>query len=820
MRNSLFILLFLLCSMSISAQTTIPGRVINRENRKPLAYAQIQTSDGRQILTNIDGSFELPLTKDTLRISISYVGFKSLTTLVHRSTRYLQIGLTPSFEQLNTVLISSGPNPADEIVKRAIARREQNDPEKALEGFSYNSYSKFIIDNEYSQIELTADSTSATIETIIDEGRAYLSEKVSEHLFVRNKGSKEKVTGIKTAGFEEPVYNVLAMEVNPLSLYKKDYQLYKTEYAGPLAKNALNNYEYRILDTTSTARPAYMVYFKPRREKVVAGLEGILYLDTLSLAIQKAKAQLLGAVKLEVVHDYKYYPEKDIWFPSEQTTTIRPGSGGKEIAVFGGTISVGAVQQKKGILSTIFGSKQISGDLYLTSTTRNSDINLDFRGEISNPGAEIDVTAIAPERDSVFWASNRQIEFNIRDKATREKVDSLIKVGNVKRKLQVKNAIASGSYPLGFWDLDLSKIFKFNNYEGIRLGFGGKTNDRVSEKFNLKGYTTYGFKDEVVKYGIGTQIYLNKRKGTNLNFFFSRDIQEIASFDYLKGQNTFSILEPRFVNINYFYNYRTYWTSLEHRLSPKLNTELRLGREEIWQIQDYSYLKNNNAYRDYELSTATLSFLWQPFSKFLSTPGKTILLEKNFPQFTGQIQQSVAAFDGDFNFTRIGLKAEHEIKRLDQSRTEFILEGNYGFGDLPLTHAFHAYPNNPNRSNIFRRFSVAGRNSFETMYFNEFYSNRQAMLHIRHQLRPFRISDSFQPEFVFISRHAIGDFTDISDHQNINFNTLEHGYSEAGMELNKIFAGFGLSAAYRYGAYHLPTFKQNFSFKFTLQLQL
>ena len=819
MRISLSIFLFFI-GMSLAAQTVIPGRVIDKETRKPLAYAQIQTADGRQILTNIDGSFELVLRGETLEIKISYVGFKTISTLVHKSTRYLQIGLNPVYEQLETVVVAAGRDAAEDLISRAIARREQNDPEKVLDGFSYKSYSKFIIDNEYNQIDLSADSTSATIEAIIDEGRAYLSEKTSEHFYNRKEGQKEKVTGIETAGFEEPIYNVLTLEVNPLSLYKKDYQLYKTEYAGPLANDALKNYDYKILDTTITERPAFMVYFKPRREKVVAGLEGILYLDTTSLAIQKAKAQLLGAVKLEVIHNYEYYPEKDIWFPSEQTTTIRPGSGGKEIAVFGGTISVGAVQQKKGVLNTIFGSRDISNDLYLTSTTKNYDIDLDFKGSISNPGAEIDVEAGAAERDSIYWANNRKIDFNPRDMATREKVDSLIKAGNVKRKIEVNNAITSGSYPLGFWDLDLSKIFKFNNYEGIRLGFGGRTNDRISEKFNLNGYTTYGFKDEVVKYGIGTQVYLNKRNGTNLNLFFSRDIQEVASFDYLKGQNTFSILEPRFVNINFFYNYRTYWSSLEHRLTPKLNAELRIGREEIWQIQDYSYVNDGKEYQNFALSTATFSFLWQPFSKFLSTPEKNILLEKKFPQFTGQIQQSVNAFGGDFNFTRIGIKAEHEIKRLDRSRTEFILEGNYGFGDLPLTHAFHAYPNNPNRLKIFRRFSVAGRNSFETMYFNEFYSDRQAMMHVRHQLRPFRITDDFQPELVFISRHAIGDFSESNKHTNISFNTLEHGYSEAGLELNKIFAGFGLSAAYRYGAYHLPTFKQNFSFKFTLQLQL
>ena len=819
MKYSLLITI-LLWSMCASAQISIPGRVIDRDTRKPLAYAKILTSEGKQLLTNIDGSFRLNLEESTDTITVSYVGYKTVKTGINSATKYLQIGLSPSLQKLETVQISSGPGLAEELIKASIARRKFNDPEKILEGYSYSSYSKFIIDNEFSGIEMSADSTSRSMETIINEGRAYLSENLSRHFYTTREGRKEEVTGIETAGFEKPVYNVLAMEVNPFSLYKNDYKLYKTRYAGPLAKNALRNYNYRILDTTETNRPAYMVYFSPKREKTVAGLEGILYLDTVSLAIQKAEAQLLGAVKLEVIHIYKYFPEKDLWFPSEQTTTIRPGTGGKEIAVFGGTISVGSVQQKKGILNILFGSKEISNDLYLNSATNYFDINLDFTGDIRNPGAEIDVIDEATSRDSIFWTQNRQTEFTQRDVATKRKVDSLIERGNVKRKLEVKNAIASGSYPIGFWDADISKIFKFNNYEGIRLGFGGKTNNRVSEKFNLNGYTTYGFKDEVVKYGLGTQIYLNKRKGTNLNFYFSRDIQEIASFEYLKGQNTFSILEPRFVNINFFYNYRTYWSSLEHRFSPKLNTELRFGREEIWQIQEYSYLNEGREFRDYNLSTATFSFLWQPFSKFLSTPEKNILLEKNFPQFTGQIQQSVTALGGDFNFTRLGLKVEHEIKRLDRSRTEFILEGNYGFGDLPLTHAFHAYPNNPNREQIFRRFSVAGRNSFETMYFNEFYSDRQAMLHIRHQLRPFRITKSFQPELVFISRHAIGDFNDASSHRNINFNTLEHGFSEAGLELNKILAGFGLSAAYRYGAYHLPGFKQNFSFKFTLQLQL
>ena len=810
--------LFSFFSCGLFAQT-IPGRVINKETRAPLAYAQIQVGN-QQILTNIDGSFEIRLGKEADSIRVSYIGFRTINAQVSKDTRYLQIGMTPASEQLDEILISNGRNPAELIIEKAIRKREENDPERRLPGFKYSSYSKFIIDNEFGNLEMTADSTSAAMETIINEGRAYLSEKTSEHFYRAKKGGKQLVTGIQTAGFEEPVYNILAMDLHPLSLYKDEYKIYKTEYAGPLAKNALKNYEYKILDTTSTERPAYMIYFKPKREKVVAGLEGILYLDTISLAIQKAKAQLLGAIKLEVNHNYKYYPEKDIWFPSEQSTRIRPGSGGKEVAVFGGTIGVGTVQQKKGVLNILLGSEEISSNLYLNSIIRNYDVDLNYKGDINNPGAEIDVAVDAKDKSSEFWEENRKLDYTIRDEATRVKVDSILRSGETIRKIEIKKAIARGSYPVGFWDIDLSKIFKFSNYEGIRLGFGGRTNDLFSEDYNINGYTTYGFKDEVLKYSAGTQLYLNRKTGTFLNFSITKDIQETASFNYLKGENTFAILVPRFVNINFFYSYRKYATGLEHRITPKLDTQFQLAREEIWQTRAYSFLNDGKEYESYNLSTATFSFIWRPFSRFLNTPESNIILEKNFPQFTGQIQQSFDILGGDFNFTRIGLKAEHEIKRLDRSRTEFILEGNYGFGDLPLTHAFHANPNNPDRDNLFRRFSVAGRNSFETMFYNEFFSDKQVSLHIRHQLRPFRISKVFQPELVFITRYAIGDFENPAAHQDITFNTLNHGYAESGLELNKILAGFGIGAAYRYGAYHLAEFKKNFALKFTLQLQL
>ena len=46
-----------------------------------------------------------------------------------------------------------------------------------------------------------------------------------------------------------------------------------------------------------------------------------------------------------------------------------------------------------------------------------------------------------------------------------------------------------------------------------------------------------------------------------------------SSYKYLKGINDFSILEPRFVNISFYYKYQAIQAGLTHRFTPKLETE-------------------------------------------------------------------------------------------------------------------------------------------------------------------------------------------------------------------------------------------------------
>ncbi|MAN59764.1 MAG: hypothetical protein CMC08_08020 [Flavobacteriaceae bacterium] len=379
----------------------------------------------------------------------------------------------------------------------------------------------------------------------------------------------------------------------------------------------------------------------------------------------------------------------------------------------------------------------------------------------------------------------------------------------------------TGFYPLGFFDVDLRYFIKYNNYEGIRLGVGGVTNDNLFERYKLGGYVARGFKDRDIKFSLGGSVRFNPETKTWLNLYYVDDIREIGTFEYLTSARVYSVFEPRLVNVTQFYKHRTWQTSLQHEFSPKFLSEIRLSRSRIEQIEDYFYILDGVAYQDYETSEITASVRISPKTNFFTTKDGRVEYFDGFPKISAEITQGIQGIaKSDFNYTKFGLKLDYYIKRTDLSSTNFVLEGMYALGDVPLTHLYHAYPNAPTKDEILQRFSVAGRRSFETMYFGEFFSDKLATLQIKHSLRRFEISERFRPELVLITRHAIGNMDAIEDHVGIPFNTLEEVYNESGVELNKLLFGFGLSFAYRYGFYNLPDFEDNISFKFTFYLKL
>jgi hypothetical protein len=403
---------------------------------------------------------------------------------------------------------------------------------------------------------------------------------------------------------------------------------------------------------------------------------------------------------------------------------------------------------------------------------------------------------------------------------TTKKRDSIKKEQDSIKKTEFLKQLGNGFLPFNYFDADLRYLIKFNQYEGIRTGLGGVTNKRFSERYRLNGYVVYGFTDKRVKFSAGGGFRVNESHNTWVNLSYTDDLQETGSSTFLTDKRFFTFFEPRLLNIDLFHRHITKSIALEHRFSDNLLSETQLAVSEINPTYFYNFIVNDKNYSNYDISTARLSLQWSPFNKTETKEDKKKIKE-GYPKFTVQYTQSFKSLLGsDFNFSKLDFRTIQQFNHKNDSKTNITLVAGIASGETPLTHLYHAYPNNITKETILQRFSVAGLNSFETMYFNEFFSDKFSTLQLKHYFRPFNISERFKPQLVLISRYAIGEMNSVDRHEGIGFSTLEKLYSESGFEINKLIFGFGLSFAYRYGAYHLPELEDNLAFKFTFNISL
>lgn len=391
---------------------------------------------------------------------------------------------------------------------------------------------------------------------------------------------------------------------------------------------------------------------------------------------------------------------------------------------------------------------------------------------------------------------------------------------SIKRRALIKQ-LGNGYFPTKYIDIDLRYLVKYNQYEGFRTGLGGKTNQNFSKNVRFNTYVVYGFRDEKHKYSIGSGVRIAPQTNTWLNFSYTNDLSETGSTTYLTDSRFFQFFEPRLLNIDLFHKHKTFALSLEHQFTPHLIAETELATSKIQPTYDYRFVVNGKTYHNFNISTFKTAFQWSPFSKFKIQNNLLKEIKSGYPKFTLQYTKSIpAVFNSDFNFSKLDFRTIYKKDFKNQAYSLLTLTAGLAKGDTPITHMYHAYPNNINKETIMQRFSVAGITSFETMYFNEFFSDRIATIQFKHHLSPFNISQRFKPEVVFISRFAIGNMSHIERHQPVSFNTLEKGFTESGIEINKLVFGFGLSFTYRYGAYHLPIEADNMALKFTFNVTL
>lgn len=810
----------------ILAQNKIKGQVIDIDNSVPIAFATI-TYNKAKITTDWEGKFSIEVKDLKLPIKANYKGYHEKIVYASNTTSILTIKLISDLNDKKAEIYSEIE--VNNIIKKVIENKKNNDPEKALSSFQYKNY-------EYIYVSANPDSISSKIDTIrkkrflrkdkikldssnyrfkklIGKQHLYQTEKVN--LIQHNgKQNKETVLASRMAGFEQPLYEFLGLKLVSYSVYENPFEILEIPVQNPISNYGRRLYSYKLIDTVSIqGRKAYRVYFQPKKLNANR-LRGLLYIDTETYAISKAHYRIYGIVNINATYTFKFQKEHNIWFPEKRDFKVLKGNNYDDLNILGGTIKFSSSLEN-------IESKNATDQAYLHIESTPYDIEINQPVAITKPKVKIEVPQSSLKKPAEYWNAFAKDTIDKRKIRTYTSIDSLSLSEKIEHKVFLGRKIINGYFPVSIVDVDLRSIIKYNNFEGFRVGLGGVTNDKLSKKYKVAFYGAYGFKDREIKFGITPSYLAHKNSETWISASYSDDINEIAQTNFATDSRRFKIYDPRPINISTFYNNKVSSVFVESKFLPKTNSYFSISQNQVKPLFDYTFVNNNISYTDYNITMVQLGFQWNPFSNYMQTPMGKIEMEKRHPKFSIQYTQTIPdVLENDFVFSKIDFKTFYELPYLSGQKSSILLQTGIAFGDVPITHLYSIVPNNLNRDAILQRITFAGKNSFETMYFNEFFSNKYASLQLKHTFNKIRLGYKINPEITVVTRMAVGSIDKNNQHLGITYKTMEDGFFESGVELNKIFKGIGLVAFYRYGPNQLANFDDNIAIKVSYYLDL
>lgn len=793
------------CHALMGQNIEIRGRVTDAAKGSPLAFVHIVPQNSQSgTMTDIDGNFILHLSHEPDYLQLSYVGYTPLQYKTQSWKSFQQIRMEPARIELTEVVVVAGENPAHRIINRAIANKDRNDPEK-LSSFSYTSYSKFVltVDSTYLKPDTTAvvDSLKYQLRRFTERNHFMLVESVSERYFKYPNRNSERVLASRISGFSNPLFAIVATQLQSFSIYPDFINLAGKDYIGPLSRGSTSRYFFNLEDTLyQQADTIFVIAFRPAKGRNFEGLKGLLYIHTDGFAVQNvitepAETQANLSIKVQQMYAKA---EQNQWFPLQLNTFI----GIKNFQANG----VPMYGETRSYLSEI-------------------QINTSFSNKVFS-GFDLEIPPDTKVRDEAFFNLFRADSLSWRDKNTYRLLDSLGLAHNFDYRMQRIESLMEGFYPGRILDLDLRRLLAFNKYEGFRAGLGFRTSPRLSNLLTASAWYGYGFKDKAHKYGAGLEMALNKRRSLHLGASFSVDLRECGGSNFLEPHNILGGNQLRSFYVDNMESVSARKLYLKG-LFPKQNIgfELSSSLENIQHLGSYTFLPGK---KEGIPNTETQSFVffengirvrWAPWEKLLSSGRMVSAVASDKPVFYFNFSNGMeGVLDSDFSYIRAELCVKGSISTLKAGKLSWQAQGGYVWGEVPWSRLFTA----PALSG---GLSVAAPATFATVGMDEYVSSRHAALFLSHNLGPlWRNKKVKAPELLLKGAYLIGSLSHLPLHLNRSFSAPEKGLAEVGLGLDKLlrsgFSSIGVESMYRIGAYSHPEYKKNLGFRLIVSVNL
>jgi hypothetical protein len=827
----IFYLLILSLSLQAQQDYTISGKVIDYETKESLAFVNIIIPGTRTgISTDIDGKFIMHSNAPIKSIKLTYVGYNPLTyTIPADKNENLVIGLHRKTYDLNEVIILPTVNPAHRIIDSVLANRYQNDPEK-LKTFSYTSYEKTIFTAKLDTVTriykdstdnwqrdtlafpppdtsgvivkdtTISDSSMTKLKDFFSKQDIAIMETVVERKFMAPDKNYENVKANRISGFQDPIFVFLVSQIQSTSFYHEFFQILDKSYINPISNGSINKYIFILEDTLYTARgdSVFIISYRPRPNTNFEGLEGVLYINSNKWAIQNAIARPARPEGLSIKIQQKYeYIDGKQWFPVQlNTDVILPG-----MSITSGNLSARFVGISKS---------------YIRDIVLNPEL---VRRQFATLG--VDVDPASNQKPESFWNAYRVDSLSARDRETYHFLDSIGKEAKFDKIATSFETLMNGRIPYKFIDIDLDKIVKYNSYQGLYLGLGIHTNDKLSRVFKVGGYWGYGFHDKSAKYGGDASVVLNRRNEVSIGAKYSFDLEETGGVRFFDDNDNFLTGE----------NWRNF---LIQHMNPTRNISATLGFRIFRDFKfglgfhvvtkdakdGYQYMVSQGegpvvTQDQFRLTEISAGFRFAFREKFIITKRTRMSLGTKYPILWVQYTHGFnGILDGEYDYNKVDVKLEKSFYTKYLGKTSLAFKGGFVDKPIPATDLY-------NGNGSYRFFTIYAPNSFVAMRMNEFLSDRYVALYFTHNFgKLLKRWKKFEPEFLISTNATFGWLKYNENHLNINYKTLDKGYYESGFLINNLLNlriySLGVGAYYRWGPYSYSRFEDNVALKVSI----
>ncbi|MES2140377.1 MAG: DUF5686 family protein [Bacteroidota bacterium] len=716
---------------SCFAQTTkVTGKIVDAITREPLPFVNVLLKGTKAAgASDIEGNYTVTTSEKCDSIIISFVGYnRVIRAIKYGAAQEINIGLTQGVD-LVTIEVRPGENPAHRILRKIIANKDKNDCEK-LNAYQYEAYNKIEFDlnnipDEFKNKKLlqpfsfifdNIDSSNVREKPYLP---VFMTESLSEFYYRKNpKTRNEIIKASKVAGLENAsVSQFMGDMYQKVNIYDNTIIVFGKTFISPISDNALLFYKFYLIDSMEIdGQKCYQLQFKPKRKQELT-FTGNLWAADSSFGIKQIEMSIATDANINFINStavvQTYTNVNNSWMLQKERLII--------------DFNPFPVDPKVKTLMGIYGRK--------TASYNNFKINKPEADKFYSLTDNLKVADDAFNKTDEFWNEKRHDSLSKNEKEIYHMVDTLQSLPIYRTWVDIIQLFVTGYKTKGNFEYGpYYNIYSFNEIEGQRFRFGGRTSDKFSKWYELSGYVAFGTRDEKLKYSLGMRCFLEKKPRTMVGMYYKNDNEILGQSQ--NGFTTDNILASlfRITPLRNLTNVKQVNAYIEREWFSGFSSKLSFFNRQMSPLADFHYEYQKTPYKTAFKESITTSEvrLLTRFAydeKYLNGTFTRSSLGTRYPILQAQYTLGIKnLFFSDYDYQKLTVNLDDRIRINPIGYFDYVLEYGKTWGKLP-------YPlmtiHGGNETYIYDIYA------YNSMNYYEFVSDEYASLALSHHFDGF-----------------------------------------------------------------------------------